>query len=160
MNHLLRVEYLSKTDTMYLIGHTTDRPKTGGEWGQVGSEVLRFDNWSKNNRAPRYRVSLPYQPQTAATFPGASVTNATIKSFCTAGERLFAVESRTAKVHVYDANTGAKRGEMTPGPEVAQESGWVDFPDAIRAVRRKNGEYLVFVEEDAKGKIIVYRLKD
>jgi hypothetical protein len=48
---------------------------------------------------------------------------------------------------------------MTPGPEVARESGWVDFPDAIRAFQRKNGEYLVFVEEDAKAKIIVYRLR-
>jgi hypothetical protein len=48
---------------------------------------------------------------------------------------------------------------MTPGPEVGRESGWVDFPDAIRAYRRKDGEYLVFVEEDWKGKIMVYRWK-
>jgi hypothetical protein len=159
LNHLLRIEYLPKSDVMYLTGHTSDRPKTGGEWGQVGSEVLRIDNWSRGNRAPRYRIALPYQPETAARFPGASVTNATIKSFCTAEDRLFAVESRTAKVHVYDANTGAKVGEMTPGPEVAKESGWVDFPDAIRATRRPNGEYIVFVEEDAKAKVIIYRLK-
>jgi hypothetical protein len=159
MNHLLRIEYLPKSDVMYLTGHTTDRPKTGGEWGQVGSEVLRIDNWSRGSRTPRYRVALPYQPETAARFPGASVTNTTIKSFCTAGDRLFAVESRTAKVHVYDADTGAKLGELTPGPEVAKESGWVDFPDAIRATRRPNGEYIVFVEEDAKAKVIIYRLK-
>jgi hypothetical protein len=68
-----------------------------------------------------------------------------------------AVESRSAKVHVYNAGTGEKVGEMTPGPEVAKESGWVDFPDAIRAFRRAGGEYLVFVEEDAKAKIIAYR---
>ena len=48
---------------------------------------------------------------------------------------------------------------MTPGPEVSKESGWVDFPDAIRAFRRRSGEYLVFVEEDWKGKVIVYRLR-
>jgi hypothetical protein len=48
---------------------------------------------------------------------------------------------------------------MTPGPEVGKESGWVDIPDGIRAYKRTNGEYLVFVEEDAKGKIIVYRWK-
>jgi hypothetical protein len=159
MNHLLRIEYLPRTDTMYLTGHTTDRPKAGGEWGQVGSEVLRFDNWSKGNRTPRYRAVLPYQPETAEKTPGASVTNATIKSFCTAGDRFFAVESRTARVHVYDANTGAPLGQMSPGPEVARESGWVDFPDALRAVRRPNGEYIVFVEEDAKAKVIIYRLK-
>ena len=58
---------------------------------------------------------------------------------------------------VYRLSDGVKIGEMTPGPEVFGESGWVDFRDAIRAIRRVNGEYLVFVEEDAKGKTIVYR---
>jgi len=38
--------------------------------------------------------------------------------------------------------------------------GWVDFRDGIRAMRRKNGGYLVFVEEDYKGKSLVYRLED
>jgi hypothetical protein len=31
------------------------------------------------------------------------------------------------------------------------------IPDGIRAYKRSNGVCLVFVEEDAKGKIIVYR---
>jgi hypothetical protein len=132
MNHLLRTEYLPETDTMYLTGYTRERPKKGDEWGIVGSEVLRFDRWRKGSD----------------TF---------IVSFCTAGELAFAVESRKAKVHVYRLSDGTKMGELTPGPEVHGESGWVDFRDAIRAIRRKNGEYLVFVEEDAKGKTIVYR---
>jgi hypothetical protein len=159
MNHLLRIEYLPQTDTMYLTGHSTERPKTGGEWGQVGTEVWRIDNWMKGNRTPRYRAALPYQPEIAESHPGVAATQATIKSFCVAGDYFFAVESRTAKVHVYHAESGAKVGEMSPGPEVSKQSGWVDFPDAMRAVRRKNGEYLIFVEEDWKGKIIVYRWK-
>ena len=48
---------------------------------------------------------------------------------------------------------------MKPGPEVHGESGWVDFRDGIRALRRDGG-YLVFVEEDYKGKSLVYRLED
>jgi len=157
MTHLLRIEYYPATDTMYLTGHTADRPKTGGEWGQVGSEAWRIDSWGRGNRTPRWRAALPYSPETRVKTPGAAVSNATIKSFCVAGDYAFAVESRSAKVHVYNAGTGEKVGEMTPGPEVAKESGWVDFPDAIRAFRRSSGEYLVFVEEDAKAKIIVYR---
>ncbi len=147
MNHLLRIEYHPATDVMYLTGHTKDRPKTGGEWGQVGTEILRFDRWSAGNRNPRWRVALPYDPP----------KNVSVKSFCTAGDAVFAVEFRTARVHVFDAATGQELGEMTPGPEVARESGWIDFPDAIRAWRRRDGEYLVFVEEDAKAKVIVYR---
>ena len=148
MNHLLRTEYIPETDTLYLTGHTTERPsKAGDEWGAVGSEVLRFDHWSGGNRIPTWRIALPYDPT-------ASIT---VVSFCTAGDLAFAVESRKAKVHVYRLKDGVKIGELTPGPEVYGESGWVDFQDAIRAIRRKNGEYLVFVEDDAKGKTIVYR---
>jgi hypothetical protein len=159
MTHLLRLEYLPATDTLYLAGHTAERPKTGGEWGQVGSEVWRIDGWMRGNRTPRYRAVLPYLPETGASAPGVSVPNATIKSLAVEGDHFFAVESRTAIVHVYDAGTGRKVGTMSPGPEVGKESGWVDFPDAIRATRRKDGEYLVFVEEDAKAKIITYRWK-
>lgn len=147
MTHLLRIEYLPESDVMYLTGHTKDRPKTGGEWGQVGTEILRFDNWSKGNRTPRWRAALPYDPP----------KNVSCKSFCTAGDYAFAVEFRSARVHVFDVRSGKEVGQMTPGPEVARESGWIDFPDAMRAFRRKGGEYLVFVEEDAKAKVIVYR---
>jgi len=149
MNHLLRIEYDARTDVLFVTGHTTDRPKTGDEWGQVGSEMLRFDGWLRGERTLRHRVPLVYDPAGGVT----------VKSFCTEGDAVFAVESRSARVHVYDRNTGAKLGEMAPGPEIARESGWVDFPDAVRAYRRRDGEYLVFVEEDWKGKIIVYRWK-
>jgi hypothetical protein len=128
---------------MYLSGYTVDNPKTGGEWGIVGSEILRFDGWMKGNRNPSVRVKLPYEGEKLF-----------IKAFCTAGDYLFAVECFTAKVHIYDTRNGEKVGEITP-----KESGWVDFPDAIRAIKRKNGEYIVFVEEDWKNKVFVYRLK-
>jgi hypothetical protein len=149
MNHLLRVEYDASSDTMILAGHTAERPKTGGEWGQVGTEILRYDGWLTGAPALRWRIALPYDP----------ANNVTVKSMCVEGNAVFAVECRTARVHVFDRSTGARLGEMTPGPEVGRESGWVDFPDAIRAYRRKDGEYLVFVEEDWKGKIMVYRWK-
>ncbi|NLI01022.1 MAG: hypothetical protein GX446_16190 [Chthonomonadales bacterium] len=147
MNHLLRIEYDPATDAMLLGGHTVDRPKTGDEWGQVGAELLRYDGWLRGEPKLRWRIPLPYDPANGVT----------VKSMCAESDAVFAVECRSARVHVFDRATGAKLGEMTPGPEVHRESGWVDFPDAIRAYRRRDGEYLVFVEEDWKGKIIVYR---
>jgi hypothetical protein len=143
LNHLLRIEYHPKEDVMYLSGYTVDNPKTGGEWGIVGSEVLRFDGWMKGNRNPSARFKLPYEGEKLF-----------IKAFCTAGDYLFAVECFSAKVHIYDKRNGEKVGEIAP-----KESGWVDFPDAIRAIKRKNGEYIVFVEEDWKNKVFIYRLK-
>jgi len=42
---------------------------------------------------------------------------------------------------------------------VGRASGWVDVPNGISAAKRSNGEYLVFVEEDARGKVMMYRWK-
>ncbi len=70
------------------------------------------------------------------------------------------VDCKSAEVFVYNLDDGSAVGTLKPGPEVQTESGWVDFRDGIRAIRRKNGNYLVFVEEDYKGKSIVYQLED
>jgi hypothetical protein len=69
---------------------------------------------------------------------------------------VFAVEFIGA-VHVFDKNTGADIGVINPGPEVGNTSGHIDVANAITAHRRDNGEYLVFVEEDARGKVLMYR---
>jgi hypothetical protein len=76
-----------------------------------------------------------------------------------AGDYVFAVTVKTAEVYIYNAKTGAFVKNLKPGPEVVGESGWIDIPYGIRAMRRADGEYVVFVEEDAKAKVIVYRLK-
>lgn len=58
---------------------------------------------------------------------------------------------------VYDRENGRELGVIKPGPEVGRASGWVDVPFGISAYRRENGEYLIFVEEDARGKVMMYR---
>lgn len=146
--NLLRTEYQPETDTMYLTGQTEDRRITGGEWGTAGTVVLRFDHWS-GARELRYRAELPYVP-----------TKQLMVSFGVAGGLFFAVDCKSAEVFVYDNQTGKPVGSMKPGPEVHGESGWVDFRDALRVCQRKNGDYAVFVEEDWKGKVLVYHLKD
>ena len=76
-----------------------------------------------------------------------------------AGDYVFAVTVKKAEVYVYDAKTGRQVKILKPGAEVFGETGWVDIPYGVRAFRRKNGEYLVFVEEDAKAKVMMYRFK-
>lgn len=148
-NKLLRIKYEPDTDVMYLGGYTVDRPHTGEEWGIVGTEIVRYDNWTKN-KTLRWRLALPYDPKANPML--------IIKAMDVAGDRVFAVDSRKAEVYVYDTGTGAFVTKLTPGKEVAGESGWIDIPYALRAYRRVNGEYVVFVEEDAKAKVIMYRL--
>ncbi len=148
---LRRIEYLPETDTMYLSGFTVDHPATGDDTKVVGSEIVRFDNWSQGNSTPRWRIVVPYDTTGKREVATAAMS--------VAGDYVFAVTVKTAEVYVYHAKTGATVQKLKPGPEVAGESGWIDIPYGIRAFRRANGEYLVFVEEDAKGKVIVYRLK-
>ena len=150
-NKLSRIKYYPDTDVMYLGGYTVDRPHTGEEWGIVGTEIVRYDNWTQN-KTLRWRITLPYEPKADPML--------IIKAMDVAGDRVFAVTSRTAEVYVYDTGTGAFVTKLTPGTEVAGESGWIDIPYALRAYRRANGEYVVFVEEDEKAKVIVYRLQE
>jgi hypothetical protein len=147
-NELSRIKYDPHTDVMYLGGYTVDRPHTGDEWGIVGTEIVRYDNWTKN-KTLRWRITLPYDPEANPML--------IIKAMDVAGNRVFAVDSRKAEVYVYDTGTGAFVTKLTPGKEVAGESGWIDIPYALRAYRKANGEYVVFVEEDAKAKVIMYR---
>ncbi|MBW4612354.1 MAG: hypothetical protein KME21_03580 [Desmonostoc vinosum HA7617-LM4] len=146
---LRRIEYFPETDTMYLSGFTSDRPAVGDDSGVVGSEVARFDNWSQGNRTPRWRTVVPYDTTGKREVATAAMS--------VAGDYVFAVTVKTAEVYVYNAATGKQVKLLKPGPEVANESGWIDIPYGIRAFRRANGEYLVFVEENWKAKVIMYR---
>jgi hypothetical protein len=40
-----------------------------------------------------------------------------------------------------------------------ENTGWMDILSGISAFQRSNGEYLVFVEEDFKAKVLLYRWK-
>lgn len=54
---------------------------------------------------------------------------------------------------------GKEVGVLDPGPTLggAQNTGWIDILTGITAHRRKDGEHLVFVEEDYRAKVILYR---
>lgn len=147
---LRRIEYFPETDTMYLSGFTVDHPAIVDDSKELGSEIVRYDNWSKGNRAERWRIVVPYD-----RVGNRQVSTAAMS---VAGEYVFAVTSKTAEVYVYNAARGELVQTLKPGSEVNSESGWIDIPYGIRAFHRSNGEYLVFVEEDYKGKIILYQL--
>lgn len=150
---LRRIEYFPETDTMYLSGYTDDNRAIHSDYAKsIGSEIARYDNWSKGNRKPRYRIVLPVDKSTPP-----DVLNPAAMSV--AGDYVFAVTVKKAEVYVYDGKTGRQVKILKPGAEVFGETGWVDIPYGVRAFRRKNGEYLVFVEEDAKAKVMMYRFK-
>lgn len=148
-----RLQYFPETDTMYLTGATAAKPYDPGQWDSIGRVVARYDNWrgtSRNTvRKPRYVVEVD-------SLPGRRPTQG-IEGIAVAGDYMFLVEAEKAHVRVLENRTGRHIGVMTPGGEVGNESGWVDVPMGITALRRPNGEYVVFVEEDARGKNLMYR---
>jgi hypothetical protein len=64
----------------------------------------------------------------------------------------------TGHVEVFRVNDGSPVGHFEPSAEVG-EIGLQDIRECLRAHRRADGEYLVFLEEDAKAKIVLYRWK-
>jgi hypothetical protein len=63
------------------------------------------------------------------------------------------------RVWINRMSDGAEVGVLDPGPTLGgvENTGWIDILTGITAFRRKNGESLVFVEEDYKAKSILYR---
>ncbi|MCC8391449.1 hypothetical protein LJ656_02525 [Paraburkholderia sp. MMS20-SJTR3] len=147
---LHRALYDPATDTLYATGYTADAPFERGFWKEVGRVLVRYDKWSSGTPVQRYAIALPWQP---GAKPIATIIGVTVE-----GQYLFGVEP-VGTVHVWDKDSGRELGVIRPGPEVGRASGWVDVPNGISAARRGNGEYLVFVEEDARGKVLMYRWK-
>jgi hypothetical protein len=65
------------------------------------------------------------------------------------------------RIFVNRITDGAPVGVFEPGETVGgvEATGWIDLLTGITAHRRKDGEYLVFVEEDYRAKVLLYRWK-
>jgi hypothetical protein len=65
------------------------------------------------------------------------------------------------RVFVNRLSDGAAMGVFNPGEAVGgtKNTGWIDILTGITAHRRSDGEYLVFVEEDYRAKVLMYRWK-
>jgi hypothetical protein len=151
---LQRVVYLPQTDTLLLAGYTPDKKEQ--TWGIIGKEMMRIEGWRKGNRAATWTMNVPHD-WTPAKGPRVIMKTMTVE-----GDYIFmaGVETR-AQVWVFRLSDGAFVGVMNPGAVVggADATGWVDIVEGISATRRANGEYVIFLEEDLRNKIIVYRWK-
>ncbi len=151
---LERVYYVPGADTLYLAGYTAERPHHDGLWKVMGRVICRYDDWNKGSRKACWRITPDYTVDGSWKGKPASMT--------VAGDYVFLVYVVGGRVEVFNADTGAPVGHMKPGPEVGgalpgDAVGWVDIPEGIRACRRATGEYLVFVEEDWKSKVLMYQ---
>jgi len=63
------------------------------------------------------------------------------------------------RIWVNRMSDGKQVGILDPDATVGgvAKTGWIDILTGIMAHRRADGEYLVFVEEDFRGKVLLYR---
>jgi len=134
------VEYIPKTDTLYVGGETEElkrNPRDG--WGPTTRVIARYD------AKTQLRWITPVDTFNCLAL---SVTD----------DMLFAVDGRSAQLQIFDNKTGIKLGTAAVGKSVGYASGWDDFPMCIRAISLKNGDSIVLVEEDWCAKIVLYRV--
>ena len=147
-NHIARLNYSADDDTMFISGSTPAHPFNQDNWNGAGSQLARYDHWKSGKPVLRYVIALPDR---------GAPDWLSVNGFAVAGDYLFAVETRSALVRVYDRASGRDVGQLTPGKDVGSTSGWTDVPMPMTAHRLASGEYLVLVEEDAHGKVLMYR---
>ncbi len=140
-----RLIYDETADSLYLSGYL--KGETIDSWGVVGKTLRRYDGWSTGSRKIRWTIKLPLNPNSEG--PGKPLSP---ESLSLAGDYLFVgmVKPDDGKqhVHILAKSDGHYVGSFVPGPEVGGNAGWEDMPYAVNAFKRKNGEYLVLVEED------------
>ncbi len=146
-----RVVYVPDSDTLYVTGYTPTKKKKS--WGLIGSVLARYDGWTAGKPVKQWEVDLPRDEKKLHP-----------KCIDVAGDYAFTVQVKSTQRHpavvtVFDVRNGKFVGRMWPDQTVGGVSGWVDMTHGLQAIRRRNGEYLILVEEDFRGKNLLYRWK-
>jgi hypothetical protein len=137
VSKVARVVYLDASDTLIVA-------EEGSDMRHIG-RVHICRNYLAGNRS------------TVSFAPGAGQEAGCIAA---AGDYVFTGGwKERGRISINRLSDGAEVGTLDPGPTVGgvENTGWIDILTGISAHRRGNGEYLVFVEEDFKAKVLLYR---
>ena len=155
---LKRVRYLPESDTLFLAG-TTEEHKNQ-HWKPSGPVIARYDGWLKGARKLRWKIVAPYA--------GGSKGHDSCEpmGFDVAGDFVFAPYTGASKadgvkhgrVEVFRASDGTNVGHIEPSDDVG-EIGLQDIRECLVAHLRSNGEFVVFLEDDYKSKVVTYRIQ-
>jgi hypothetical protein len=151
-----RLRYDPETDTMYL-GGTTDEHKNQ-HWKPMGPVMCCYDDWSKPTRALRWKMIAPYQTGSSGHHSCEPM------GFDVAGDYVFVPYTgsspnlgfSTGHVEVFAARSGRRVTSMEPSQEVGA-IGLQDIRECLTAHELPDGEYVIFLEDDWKAKVLMYR---
>lgn len=157
-NRTERLRYDARADVMYVAGFTASRPFWSDADKVMGTTLARYDNWSAGNRTARWVRILPYD----ASHSVESGFVGLISMDLAADGRLYAVAlnrqsgEAAPRTYAYDQSTGALLSSWLPGADVGNYAGWVDIMDGLNATTLSTGQTLLFQEEDARAKVILF----
>jgi hypothetical protein len=158
LREVKRLRYDATNDVLYLGGTTAE--VRNQHWKPMGPALACYDGWLHGTPKLRWQITLPYAP-------GASGhESCEPMGFDIAGDYIFAPYTgaskangvKTGRVEVSRCRDGSSVGHVEPGEEVG-EVGLQDIREALTAHRRADGEYVVLMEDDAKSKILMYRIR-
>ncbi len=143
MKDVARVWYDSEADTLVAAEQGVDE-QGQGDMRHIGRVFVCKGYKAGNRRAISF---------TSGAGPEAGCVAATADYVFTGGWKA------RGRVWVNRMSDGAEVGVLEPGPTLGdlENTGWIDLLTGITAHKRKDGEYLIFVEEDYKAKVILYR---
>ena len=152
-----RLRYLPDSDTMYLAG-TTEEHKNQ-HWKPSGPVLARYDGWCKGARTLRWKIVAPY------AVGAAGHASCEPMGFDVAGNFVFVPYTGASKpsgvkygrVEIFRAADGQSVGHLEPDAAV-DEIGLQDIRECLIAHRRAEGEFIIFIEDDYKAKVVVYRI--
>lgn len=156
---LRRIVYDRLGDTLYLGGSTADA--RAHHWKPMGPNLVRYDQW-RTDRSLAWHAVLPYEKS-----PGGHESYEPF-DFAVEGDYVFVVYSGRLPSHnlaygtvmVFDRTDQSYLGHFEP---TGRRDGAVpmdalqDMVHSLNVVRRANGEYLIFIEDDGYTKNVMYR---
>lgn len=151
-----RMKYLASKDAMFI---------TSGPRYPYSAEMWRIDNWSDTARRRVTPWKLSYDDKGVVDIKlDKNTADMTLPMTFTADSQYvyvayldYGADARVrGEVSIYDAKNGSKVGWIVPGPETDRISGAVDLPNGINAIVMPDGSRTIYVEEDGKGKVMVY----
>jgi len=142
---LRRVEYFPDTDTIFVASTSL----SDGD-RDAGNRIVRYDHWSTPQRTIAWTLDPPMD--------GTKISSISVAGdYLFLGYSYFGSNSREGTIRTHRLSDASYVGEITPTPAVGSLCGTFDIPYAIRAAKARNGEYLIFAEDDHYAKVIVHR---
>lgn len=165
ITHAVLVDYDPVRDALFVVGATAENPFVSGDGMIASRELIRFDGWKKGTPTLRYRTVLPFVDvkDNPTKRRGDLSTTPNISHMAVEGDYVFLAQYAPSSVHVYGADDGkeVRNGNeilcLNPGPEVWSLSTDLDGASALNVCRRKNGEYVVFLQDDMYTKVMIFR---